>query len=339
MKRVPFIKFLTAILLMVLGSCELREEPLQPVACFTVSADNVYVGDEVHFTNCSTNGVTYNWDFNDGSESVAKDPTHTFENAGTFKVKLIVYNKNLADETEKTITVSEKTAPVNPETWDGISVDYYTILYGTKFDEAENWIVGTTETYAYLIDNGTYHCYRSSAGISAVSLNTLTGTGNWEIESRMGLAAYDEVNLYNNGLIWGCDTDINFQFLNFDGSGKYIIGYYFEKYNMFKEWTAGAAASPSYNLLTVRKYDNKYYMFINKNLVYTGNYKEFYGYYLGFFIASGSELVIDNFYVYNIDINKKSANINKNISKESLQVNTPNNNLKGFESEFGFSIK
>lgn len=48
------------------------------------------VGDNVHFQNLSNGGVTFTWDFGDGSpNSNAVEPFHTFNTSGTYNVRLI----------------------------------------------------------------------------------------------------------------------------------------------------------------------------------------------------------------------------------------------------------
>ena len=62
--------------------------PKYPVSNFTFSA----LGGTVNFTNTSTNGVTYLWDFGDSTTSIAKNPLHTFTKSGVYTVQLTVYN-------------------------------------------------------------------------------------------------------------------------------------------------------------------------------------------------------------------------------------------------------
>ncbi len=47
---------------------------------------------DVTFTNLSNNSDIFNWDFDDGNTSVQTNPIHTFTNAGTYLVQLIVAN-------------------------------------------------------------------------------------------------------------------------------------------------------------------------------------------------------------------------------------------------------
>ena len=61
-----------------------------PTASFSIANNNVNVGTPVSFINESTGGSSYLWDFGDGSTSTAENPSHVYEGAGTYTVKLIV---------------------------------------------------------------------------------------------------------------------------------------------------------------------------------------------------------------------------------------------------------
>ncbi len=61
----------------------------QPVASFTASDTYPCIGDNVTFTNTSTGGATYFWDFGDGNTSTATTPTHIYSLTGTYTVTLI----------------------------------------------------------------------------------------------------------------------------------------------------------------------------------------------------------------------------------------------------------
>lgn len=53
----------------------------------------------VHFTNQSTNSNQFFWDFGDGTSGTAMNPDHTYNNYGTFSVKLIAYGGNCGNDT------------------------------------------------------------------------------------------------------------------------------------------------------------------------------------------------------------------------------------------------
>ena len=63
---------------------------------------------EVIFSNASTLG-SYQWDFDNGNSSAQTNPTHTFQNGGTYHVELIVTDPescNLSDTLNIPIYVS-----------------------------------------------------------------------------------------------------------------------------------------------------------------------------------------------------------------------------------------
>ncbi len=52
----------------------------------------IETGRTVKFTNTSVNGETYLWDFGDGTTSKESDPSHTFDSAKVYRVKLTISN-------------------------------------------------------------------------------------------------------------------------------------------------------------------------------------------------------------------------------------------------------
>lgn len=62
-------------------------------ANFTADVVNGIASQIVNFTDTSTGDVTlWSWDFGDGSTSSLENPTHTYPNAGSYTVKLQVFN-------------------------------------------------------------------------------------------------------------------------------------------------------------------------------------------------------------------------------------------------------
>lgn len=79
-----------------------------PVAGFTPSSTQTNVGSPITFTNSSTNGTTYSWDFGDGNSSADSDPIHTYTSAGTYTVTLTVTNSaGCTDVTTVTVTITD----------------------------------------------------------------------------------------------------------------------------------------------------------------------------------------------------------------------------------------
>lgn len=77
-------------------------------ADFTVSNDTVGVDETVVFTNTSTAGETYFWDFGDGNTSTDITPSHAFIDIGTYSVILTVTSPDgCTSATTRTIKVIE----------------------------------------------------------------------------------------------------------------------------------------------------------------------------------------------------------------------------------------
>jgi PKD repeat protein len=98
------IILMCSVLLISLVSCQKDKE--QPKASFSVEDDEVFVGQTVKFTNESTNASSYSWDFGDGSTSALENPTHVFNEAGTFTVTLSVENGEDEYSMDINVTVS-----------------------------------------------------------------------------------------------------------------------------------------------------------------------------------------------------------------------------------------
>ncbi|MDG6258202.1 MAG: PKD domain-containing protein, partial [Methanomicrobiaceae archaeon] len=83
-------------------------QPKAPVAGFVT---DVAAGDApltVQFTDTSENNPTqWYWQFGDGATSTAQDPTHTYENAGSYTAALTVTNVDGTDTTTAAIEVTE----------------------------------------------------------------------------------------------------------------------------------------------------------------------------------------------------------------------------------------
>jgi PKD repeat protein len=84
-----------------------------PVAGFTVSPATPSIFEEVRFHDSSTdvNGevVSWHWDFGDGGTSTERNPTHSYQEAGTFFATLTVTdNENLKDRMAKWVVVKHK---------------------------------------------------------------------------------------------------------------------------------------------------------------------------------------------------------------------------------------
>ncbi len=78
----------------------------EPVAKFSANKTNAKTGEEIAFTNESTDAGSYSWDFGDNNTSTEENPTHTYETAGSYIVELTVYSDNEKESDSYTQSIS-----------------------------------------------------------------------------------------------------------------------------------------------------------------------------------------------------------------------------------------
>jgi len=170
MHKSIWLSVMVLTFLTIFSSCQ-----KEPTASFTVSSASVNVGEIVAFTNTSTDGDSYEWDFGDAGTSTSVSPTHTYNTAGTYTVTLTAFSKNekKSDKATESITV-----------FAGKLIDsrdeqvYDIVIIGEQWWMAENLNYGTmingTQTQT---DNGTpeKYCYENNAS----NCNTLGALYQW----------------------------------------------------------------------------------------------------------------------------------------------------------------
>ena len=91
---------------------------LPPAVDFRISETTVNVGDEVMFTDLSSDPerkpLKYLWDFGDGNTSTGSDPTHVYSISGTMTVRLTVIDDEFeAEMAEGVVIVFPRIRPVS----------------------------------------------------------------------------------------------------------------------------------------------------------------------------------------------------------------------------------
>jgi len=132
----------------------------------------------VNFTDLSTNTPTsWSWTFGDGGTSTAQNPSHEYENEGSYDVGLTVYNGTLNDTEIKVgyITVAPPDQPVIME----ISSD--PAAFQTRDFEAG---VVTDYTNALIVNSSLSNIYNVMFGenIGVITGGNLSGTGTETLE-------------------------------------------------------------------------------------------------------------------------------------------------------------
>ena len=151
-----------------------------PVAAFTGSPTSGDAPLTVSFTDQSTNNPTsWSWDFGDGSTSTEQNPSHTYNDAGTYTVSLDVSNSCGSDNETKTDYIT-----VNPPQQNMMHVDAITV---TK----ESW---------YVLYRGKAEIRIVDSGGSPVADATVSGDWSGGASNSDGIAI-----AYSNWK-WGDDT-------------------------------------------------------------------------------------------------------------------------------------
>lgn len=85
-----------AIVTFIFASCS-KDNP-SPVAkaSFEISSEELFLEQELTFTNTSENATSFEWNFGDGTESNEKDPVHKYSTAGNFTITLKVDDSKTA---------------------------------------------------------------------------------------------------------------------------------------------------------------------------------------------------------------------------------------------------
>ncbi|TNE82186.1 MAG: PKD domain-containing protein [Bacteroidetes bacterium] len=132
----------------VVKAVSLKEAPM---ADFTVA--NLCNKDNVSFTNTGSepSGFTtaYEWSFNDGSTSNAKDYSRSFNAIGTYTVTLKAQSSNgCVDEKMVNISVDEKPVAgfVAANTCEGSDVQFNSAAYGNNGNFTHSWDFGSSMT-------------------------------------------------------------------------------------------------------------------------------------------------------------------------------------------------
>jgi len=133
---------------------------------------------EYTFTNSSTGGVTYEWDFGDGNTSTDESPTHVYMDPAEYTVTLTAINEsNLSTELSKTINIL---APVTADFTSQVdAVDYRTFTFTDASVDAEMllWEFGDGFQFTGMNPSHTY----AEDGIYDVTLTATSITGNTDV--------------------------------------------------------------------------------------------------------------------------------------------------------------
>lgn len=99
-------KKLLLIALSVLTSIMFWGCQKKPTATFVSSTGSPKTGEAVRFSNTSSDGNNYEWDFGDGQNSTETSPSHIYTSGGSRTVKLTAFSKNGRKSSSATLSIN-----------------------------------------------------------------------------------------------------------------------------------------------------------------------------------------------------------------------------------------
>lgn len=140
-------------------------------ASFVASKVNGCAALLVDFINNSVYGITYHWDFGDGTSSVLSDPSHYYSNPGTYNVTLMAFGATGTDSSTVTSQIFVYPNPVS---------NFQAIIDGNEVHFADNSVDAITWNWNFgdgatdIIQNPihTYANPNSSYDISLIVTNS-----------------------------------------------------------------------------------------------------------------------------------------------------------------------
>ena len=112
--------------------CKEEDPELQPEAKFSYFALDL----GVTFTNQSVNAKTFTWDFGDGTTSTKREPTKTYEKAGTYKVVLKATNITKTSEYVQDVIVTD----VEPVAKFSYTKNELQVLFNNQSTNSESYL-------------------------------------------------------------------------------------------------------------------------------------------------------------------------------------------------------
>jgi hypothetical protein len=221
--------------------------------------------------------------------------------------------------------------------------EVYSDYYYNSFSSSGDWTENTTSDYSATISNDIYTITNYSSEnywVFSTSAAAMPSSSlNYDLDIQF--IVYPDNGGYGDGLFWAKDPDaFNYYYFltspSSSSTGYYALGKVENGTStswLTESWISGGH-STEYNHLTIRKYGNNYYMFLNEILIKTHSYEGDFGGKFGFWVGPSSTMYIADIGIWTIS-SKKSAQ-----GKE--RINTPRvlNSGEAFEdSNIGKSAK
>jgi len=200
-------------------SCKKDDFPVPPASTvpnFTYTIDNDGIAPAtVTFTNTSivpgtVGDVTYYWNFGDNTSGEGPNPSHMYQTAGAFEVRLVVVTSVSLEikETVKTIVIKDPNASGTPVYFTDGSLMYNGLVNDQVPIMSQLPVAGLLDAYGSTFDTVRNHLYISDYEAGKIYRCDPNGTN--QVEFRTGLDAPNALSIdYQlNQIYWDTGTGI-----------------------------------------------------------------------------------------------------------------------------------
>jgi PKD repeat protein len=210
MKKLSFL-FLLISGIVIIGMTSCQKEP---TASFTTNKDSIGARDTIRFSNTSSEGDHYEWNFGDGQTSTDKEPNHIYTTAGKYTITLKAISKNgkKSNEVTEAITVIAK------------NFDYESMPYILS-----NGVLMKYSVSNYIYEMGIILYSGYTLETSGNNITHFNGTGNYvrfmfyaNDSTILSPGAFNFLNIHNLGTFGAAEFAMDYNMTSATGN-KYRI--------------------------------------------------------------------------------------------------------------------
>lgn len=190
MNKIKTITLIAPILFFTLNSCkkDSDESTSKPTADFSIDIANPEVGEEITFSNNSSEATNYLWKFGDEEISSKSNPVHTYYNKGSYQVTLYAYGNGGVDSLSNTIDIIPPNFNIEPGKNIGVFFLGSTIANHFSRVPEQDVYMGSVD-----FEDGTFlHLLElRESGISFITINDIPDDVDIQNDISVAILAYE----------------------------------------------------------------------------------------------------------------------------------------------------
>lgn len=207
----------------------------------------------------------------------------------------------------------ETEIPVNPADYFGIPA--WGIYFYDDFETPGGWEGIAIPEVSSIIENGVYKVTIGELTFHWATFPTdikmPSESENFDIEMRFRFTQNNQSfgDIRGTSLIWAVDTTEWFHnWYHVDPLGAYLIqSNYASASWMGGEFLSGGNAMSELNLLTVRKFEDRYYFFLNETFLFDVPFDSYAGQMFGFKVGPNYSVEVEDYGIFLMELSNKSG--------------------------------